>query len=82
MDQVDITEILTPERIGLIILALFIFFVGTFIVARNASRREGISLFRLLVWYDVTKNPYTKQERISRAVLVVLMIGILIYAFR
>jgi hypothetical protein len=82
VDQIDIAEIFTPERVGLIILAFFIFFVGTFLVARNASRREGISLFRLLVWYDVTNNPYTTHERILRAVLVVSMIGILVYAFR
>ena len=82
MDHIDITEILTPERIGLIILALFVFFVGTFMVARNASRREGVSLFRLLVWYDVTKNPYTMRERILRAVFLILLIGILVYAFR
>ena len=42
MDQIDITGMLTPDRIGLIVLAFFIFFVGMFMVARNASRREGV----------------------------------------
>lgn len=82
MDQIDITRILTPDRIGLIILAFFIFFVGMFMVARNASKREGVSLFRLFIWYDVTKTPYTIYERILRAVFLIASVGILAYAFR
>lgn len=82
MDQIDITGMLTPDRIGLIVLAFFIFFVGMFMVARNASRREGVSLFRLFVWHDVTKTPYTVYERILRAVFLISLIGILVYAFR
>ena len=82
MDQIDITRILTPDRIGLIILAFFIFFVGMFMVARNASKREGVSLFRLFIWYDVMKTPYTTYERMLRAVFLIVLVGILVYAFR
>ena len=82
MDQIDIARILTPDRVGLILLAFFIFFIGIFMVARNASRREGISLFRLFVWYDVTKTPYTFYERILRAVFLISLIGILVYALQ
>jgi hypothetical protein len=71
-----------PDRIGLVILAFFIFFIGMFMVARNASKREGISLFRLFVWYDVTKTPYTTHERILRAALLISLIGVLVYTFR
>jgi len=82
VDQIDITRILTPDRIGLIILAFFIFFVGMFMVARNASKREGVSLFRLFIWYDVTKTPYTTYERMLRAVFLIALVGILVYVFR
>jgi len=82
MDHTYIVENIMNERTCLIVLAIFIFFGGVFMVARSASKREGVSLFKLLVWYDIKKMPYTTYERILRAVFLVTSIGVLMYAFR
>ena len=82
MQQQDILSILTPDRIGLIILAFLVFFLGVFIIARSASKRERISLVKLLIWHDITKTPYTGRERLARGLLLLVSLGILIFAFQ
>jgi hypothetical protein len=56
--------------------------MGVVIVARRASKREGLSLIRLLAWSDIKRSPYTTTEKVIRGGLLISLIGLLVYVFQ
>ena len=82
MNNTYFEQNLTTDQLSLMILAVIIFLVGNIFVGAKASKREGISLIRLLVFQNVKKLPYTTKERVWKVVILITSLILLFIALK